>query len=86
MAFLAQGTERKEGFGALLLELSHGSAEERALRTHLKWTRDAGRGRSHMVLHFIAAGVTETPVTSTFLVPDQKSRKNPDFIPFFRGR
>ena len=64
MAFLAQGTERKEGFGALLLELSHGSAEERALRTHLKWTRDAwltgakggeGRGtRPHMVLHFIA--------------------------------
>ena len=41
MAFLAQGTERREGFGALLLELSHGSAEERALRTHLKWTRDA---------------------------------------------
>ena len=61
MAFLAQGTERKEGFGALLLELSHGSAEERALRTHLKWTRDAcltgaqgGEGRRrrpHMVLH-----------------------------------
>ena len=52
MAFLAQGTERKEGFGALLLELSHGSAEERALRrdpskmdTRCLADRRTGRGR-----------------------------------------